>query len=275
MSLASFTPMRSVPIVLGMLALGGCESALAEHSQAAPKPTIDPKADQLLRQMSKSLAATKSFRVDADHVLEVVTKEGEKLQFVAQSRVAIQRPNKVRSERLGPIADTTLYYDGKKLTIYGNRANLYASADAPPTIDGAIDFARDKLNLEAPAADLFYTDVYKGLMDGGVTSASYIGSEPIGDRICHHLAFRSKETDWQIWIEDAPRAMPCRYVITSKTEPGSPQFQVSLSNWKIPAGLDESEFTFKPPSGAERIEFLSQAKPQVSEATKLKKGEKP
>ena len=85
-------------------ALAGCGTARADD------PKVELKADGLLREMSKSLASSKSFQFDADHVLEVVTKAGERLQFLAQSRVTVQRPNHARSDRMGAFADGTLYY---------------------------------------------------------------------------------------------------------------------------------------------------------------------
>src|SRR5678815_1576127 len=102
--------------MLGLFAIAGCSAALAEDAKK-----VDQKADELLRKMSKSLAEASSYQFDADHVLEVVTPDGETLQFVARSRVSVQRPNKARSDRIGPIADATLYYDGKRITIYGKR----------------------------------------------------------------------------------------------------------------------------------------------------------
>lgn len=231
------------------------------HADNAKQPSVDPKADAWLHKMSASLAALGSFQFEADHTLEAVEKTGEKLQFVARSRVAVKRPNKLRSDRIGPVADATLYYDGSAITIFGKRLRMYAASPAPPTIDGAIDFARDTLGLEAPAADLLYADPYTGLMED-VVSGTYVGNEPIGDRMCHHLAYRERGgTDWQIWIEDSARALPCRYVITSTDEPGAPEFSVSFSNWNLAPKLADADFAFKPPSGATQIEFLARSKP--------------
>jgi hypothetical protein len=248
--------MRQMIVMLGLAAAGGCTAALADEPKQS---NIDPKADELLRKMSNSLASTKELRFDADHTLEAVTKSGEKLQFVAKSRVSVQRPNKLRSDRIGAIADATLYYDGKTLTIFGKKLGMYASSPAPATLDAAIDFARDTLGLEAPAADLLYTDAYKGLMED-VVSGTYIGDEPIDDRKCHHLAFRERDTDWQIWIEDSPHALPCRYVITSRNITGAPEFSVSFSNWNLAPKLDPKEFVFDPPSNATKINFLPRNK---------------
>jgi hypothetical protein len=252
-------------IALGGFAVAGCAPSHAEqptpreHKQNQRTQTterkVDPKADELLRRMSENLATAPALQFDADHTMEMVTDDGEVVQYVAGSRVAIQRPNKARSDRTGKFADATLYYDGKKLTIYGKRMNMFASKDAPPTLDAALDFARDTLDLEAPAADLVYSDVYTGLIED-VVSGRDLGKEPIGDRMCHHLAFRGNETDWQIWIEDTPRALPCRYVITSKKEKGSPSFAVAFSNWRVGQKLPASHFTFTPPPGATQIDFL-------------------
>jgi len=269
------TTMSSLGWLL-VLAGAGCSTAQADAEKKVPKadvskaPKVDPKADELLHKMADALAKTKSFQFDADHALEVVTSEGETLQFVARSRVAVKRPNQIRSDRVGAVADATLYYDGKNMTIYGKRTNLYATAAAPPTIDAAIDFARDELGLEAPAADLVYSDVYGGLMED-VVSGTYIGLEPMGNRMCHHLAYRGQETDWQIWVEDGARALPCRYVIRSKNVKGTPTFQVAFDNWRIAPTLAANYFEFKPPKGATQIEFLSM-RDKAKEQAKQKEG---
>lgn len=178
-------------ITLTIIAFAG-DPAIAHSARK-----VDPKADELLRRMSVELARMTRFSFDADHMLEVMTRDGQKLQFVAQSHVSVQRPDQVRSDPVGP---------------------------------HAVDFARDDLGLEAPAADLLSTNAYAGLM-ADVITGTYIGNEPIGDRMCHHLAYHGRKADWQIWIEDGPHALPCRYVITTTDELGQPEFAISMSHW--------------------------------------------
>src|SRR5262249_15211472 len=144
----------------------------------------------------------------------------------------------------------------RRITIFGKRMNLYASTPAPNNLDDAIDFAREELKLEAPAADLLYADPYKVMMED-VVSGKYIAKEPIGNQMCDHLAFRGNHTDWQIWVSDA--SLPCRYVITTKDVKGMPDFSVTFANWKMSPTFPDSEFEFTPPAGATQIEFL---KPQ-------------
>jgi hypothetical protein len=244
--------MRGASVVV-VVVVSGCSPADADGPATAIR--VDPKADQLLRSMSRSIGTMRSFQFDAEHVLEVVTHDGQKLQFVAQSRVSVERPNKLRSDRIGPVADLSFFYDGRHLTIYGRRSELYAIAEAPGNIDGAIDFARDRLGIDAPAADLFYANPYPGLM-ADVISGIYLADEPVGDHMCHHLAYRGHDADWQIWIEDSSRALPCRYEITTKNVLDDPDFSVSFSNWVVEPMISQSTFEFTPPPDATQIEFL-------------------
>lgn len=244
--------LRAVALV-GVMTAGGA-------ADADKKAKVDPKADQLLRKMATDLSKLKSFQLEADHSTEVVTKDGQKIQLLARSRVAVQRPNKLRSERTGPLADLVFVYDGTNMILYGKRMNMYATAAAPDNLDEAIDFGRNKLDLDAPAADLMYRDPYPTLMED-VVSGTYLGTEEIGDRACHHLAFRGNETDWQLWIEDGPRALPCRYLITSKKVKESPQHTVDMHDWKIDPTLPASTFVFTPPPDATKIDFAQRPDP--------------
>jgi len=236
---------------------------VASTALADTPPSVEPKADELLKRMSTELGNMKGFSFETAQVMEVVTRDGEKIQGIAGSTVHVQRPNKLRTERVGPLGGGTVYYDGKSLSVFGKRDNLYATANVPPTLDETIDFARENLSIDAPGADLLYSDPYKVLMED-VVSGRYLGMEPIGDRMCHHLAYRGHETDWQIWIEDGPHALPCRFVIVSKKEPGEPEYEVTTSSWKAET-LPPETFAFTPPQGATRIQFI-----QVAEKAKGK-----
>ena len=227
---------------------------------AAREPTqqtgIDPKADQVLHRMSAYLASLHSFRVDSETADELVLKNGQKIEELANSRVEVERPNHLRSDRLGPVANVVFRYDGNEFSIYGKRTGMYATTGAPPTLDRAIDVARDKLGIYAPGGDLLYSNPYAVLTED-TYQGSYIGLEPLDGVNCHHLAFRGKDVDWQIWVQDGPQPLPRRYVITSKNEPGQPEFVVNLSRWEPQAIISPADFVFTPPPGSTRIQFLT------------------
>jgi hypothetical protein len=237
-----------------------CPQKAKAKAAVVPKG-VDQKADALLKKMSNTLASTKRFEVDVAHTMEAVTSKGQKIQFAAASEVAVERPAKLKTDRLGPLADTQFVYDGKEITVYGKKAKLYAQTPAPKTLDKTIDFAREKFDLDAPGADLLYSDPYKILMEDAV-SGKYLGLEPIGDHMCHHLAYRGHDTDWQIWVQDGPQALPCRFVITSKKVEGQPQFSMTFSDWNLAPQFSADEFTFTPPKDATQIDFKPREKPE-------------
>lgn len=246
-----------VGVVLGAnpAVLHGETNASKEKRPDAKRGAFDPKADGLLRKMSADLASMKSFRFDSSRVMEVVEKSGEKIQALGDTSVAVQRPNKLRADRVGKLGGGSIYYDGASFTFYGKRDNFYATTDAPNTLDDTIDFARDSLSIDAPGVDLLFSDPYKVLMEDAV-SGRYLGEEMVGNRMCHHLAYRGHETDWQLWVEDGDKALPCRFVITSKKQPGAPEYTVSTSNWREEREFPPDTFAFTPPRDAMKIEFV-------------------
>jgi len=58
----------------------------------------------------------------------------------------------------------------------------------------------------------------------------------------------------QIWVEIGPRPIPRKYVITSKTVTGAPQYTVRIKDLKTDALADDA-FAFKPPAGAKKVEL--------------------
>jgi hypothetical protein len=237
----------------------------ASTAHADGKPKIDPKADKALREMSELLASAQSFRVESDTVDQVVLKSGQKIETVSESQVSVKRPNRLRSEHVGRIADVLFVYDGKTFTLFGKKAQLYATAPAPGNLTEAIDAAREEFGLDAPGGDLLVSNVYKSLMED-VVSGEYVGTEPCDGATCHHVAYRGADVDFQLWIETGARPVPHRYVITSKKEVGQPEFTVHMTHWEIGANLKDELFEFKPPPGAKHIPFLlrQQRAPQSS-----------
>ena len=105
-----------------------------------------------------------------------------------------------------------MVFDGKALTLLGKKPNLYAQIEAPGTIDQLVDVLQNKYHRPVPAADLLMADPYEELMPH-VTDTKDLGSGVIHGVECDHLAFRTKEVDWQIWI--AQGARPYRAVMLS------------------------------------------------------------
>ena len=89
-----------------------------------------------------------------------------------------------------------------------------------------------------------------------VQSGVYMGTAMVAGQRCHHLAYRAIEVDWQLWVRDGAQPAQCRYVITSKTVAGAPQFSVQILKWDTSPDVSTARFRFVAPKGAKSIEFL-------------------
>jgi len=228
------------------------EPAAATAEQAAP--ANDPStqnAKALLKAMSDYLAAQKTISMSFDSVFEVVTDQHQKLQVATSGTVDMSRPDKIHTTRKSGFSDTEMFFDGKTLSILGKGKNAYVQAEAPGTIDQLIDALRDKFHRQLPGADLLGSNVYDQLMTD-VTDVKDLGSGVIEGQECDHIAFRAKDTDWQIWIAQGATPRPCRYVITSKDVDQAPQFTLTVRDWK--AGSGQANFAFTPPAGATKLD---------------------
>jgi hypothetical protein len=235
------------------------EQAATEPNAAAPAtvqnendPTVQ-NAKARLKAMSDYLAAQKSISLGYDSIFEVVSSDHQKLQIATSGTMLLDRPDKIRASRKTGFSDTETVFDGKTLSILGKIQNAYVQAEVPGTIDTLIDQLRDRFHRQLPGADLLMQNVYGELMTD-VTDVKDLGSGVIGGTECDHFAFRAKDTDWQIWITQGENPRPCRYVITSKDVDQAPQFTLVVRDWKAGAGVAGSDFTFKPPAGAKKLD---------------------
>lgn len=228
------------------------EQASAEQN-AGSQDASAKNARALLKGMSDYLAAQKAISLSYDSVFEVVSKEQQKLQLATSGTVLLNRPDRIHTTRKAGFADTEMVYDGKTLSFLGKGQNAYVQAEVPGTIDTLIDQLRDKFHRQLPGADLLIQNPYDALMTD-VTDVKDLGSGVIGGVECDHLAFRAKDTDWQIWIAQGKNPYPCRYVITSKGVDQAPQFTMTIRDWKAGAEVPAADFSFKAPADAKRME---------------------
>jgi hypothetical protein len=211
-------------------------------------------AKTLLKTMSDYMAAQTAISFLYDTNLEITTKDNQKLGLASSGTITLNRPNKVRATRHGGFADVEMVFDGKTLTMLGKDANVYGQVDEPGTIDQLIDQIRNKYHRPVPGADLLMSNVYDELMSE-VIDIKDLGSGVIGGIECDHLAFRTKEVDWQIWIAQGTRPYPCRYVITSKLLPNAPQYSVQVRDWKAANEVASDDFSFKNSTNAKKVDL--------------------
>jgi hypothetical protein len=214
---------------VSMLALAG--SARADDAVA------------ILKAMSDYIGAQKNVSASFDSDIEVMTTDLEKIQFTSSGRFELTRPDKLHVIRTGGYADIELFYDGKTVALRDRAHEVAAKVPAPATIDALVDDMRDKLGVEAPGADLLFSKVGDELMQD-VIEAKHIGRGVVDGVECEHLAFRNADVDWQLWVEVGSKPVPHKYIITSKTVTGAPQYTLRIGKWSD-APVDAAAFSLK------------------------------
>ncbi|WP_225207217.1 DUF2092 domain-containing protein [Novosphingobium huizhouense] len=247
-------PVESIGQLCAILALAVATPASA---QSEPASSIEPEAMAAMDRMSAALRAIPAFSFDADVTTEQVLETGQKLQFGGTLQIAARKPNGFRIIAKSDTTNREFFYDGRSLTIFAPRLGYYTQVAAPDSIGLTLEKARSELGIEIPLADLFVWDTDQ-TMRARVRSAFAVRPETVGDRSCFHYAFRQAKVDWQIWIEEGERALPCKFVVTNTDDPSLPQY-VAVLHWSTGPQLADADFTFTPPADAKRIAIVSQA----------------
>ncbi len=240
--------MRTFLHTIALLLVWGAAGATPGAAPAG----VDPRADEVLRQMGAYLqsAGQYTFRVDATY--DRVRASGQKVEFARTAEISVRRPDGLQANVRGDVLNERVWYDGKRFSFHNLDLNVYSTTEAPPVMDAAFDFLALRYGITPPVADFVYSDPYAVLIER-VTSGVYVGRHEVDGVPAHHLAFSQDNIDWQIWIEDGRRPLPRKLVITYKQAPSAPQFRARLLDWDFAPRLPDSLFRFMPPAGAEEV----------------------
>jgi hypothetical protein len=219
----------------------------------APDARADAEqAKGLFKAMSDYLGKQTKMSFDLDTSLEIVTTDEQKLSLTSSGSLTMVRPNKVRMIRHGGFANAEFYFNGKTLSLVRRDQKIYSKVDIPGTVEHLTDELRDKYQRPLPAADLLAANVFDEMMPD-VKDVKDLGSGVIRGVECDHIAFRTDDVDWQIWIAHGDRPYPVRLTFTSKKVAGAPQYQVDVSNFKTGEQVAAADFDFVPPEGAKQV----------------------
>jgi hypothetical protein len=217
---------------------------------------IEPRVQELVRQMSDRLTRATALAVEAEEVYDEVPADAPRQQLASVRRVAMRRPDRLVGDASGDAVNRTFWYDGQTFSALDKEQNVWASGEVPPTVDEALDWVFDKTGTVVPLADFLFTDVYDRLM-AKVQRGVYLGIHEAAGVPCHHLSFEQATIDWQLWIDAGSDPLPRKLVISYKTEDEVPQYSVTIRKWNLAAKVPEGLFHFAPPQGAKRIEVAA------------------
>jgi hypothetical protein len=269
---ASALRVRRVVVVGSVLAaMAGASVALAQapgsgsdepaqpQAQQQGQAEMQPQAVDALNKLGSYLRSLRSFRIEADSVTDAVLTTGQNVGFLHRTEMWVQRPNKVKVVVTGSRAPKGLVYDGQSFVLFNDTHHYYSKVPAPPTLRQLIADADEKYGVQLPLIDLFYwgeqSDDEKAL-----TSALFIGLDKVEGKWCNHYAYQQPGLDWELWIQNGPRPLPCRFVVTDTTQPSRPQHAVNYQ-WTVDPTFDAATFAFHPGPDARQIPLRPPAAP--------------
>jgi hypothetical protein len=224
------------------------------------KLVLEPRALDLLKAASAKLAAAKTMSFTAVVGYEYPSKLGPPIVYSTRYDVTMQRPDKLRVVIPGDGPASEFYYDGKTMTAYAPVENLAAVADAPPTIDAALDAAYRNAAVFFPFEDLLVADPYAAMTNGAIL-AFYIGpSAVIGGTKTDMVAWANNDVFLQIWI-GADDKLPRRIRAMYREDPLALRHQVDFSNWQLDAAVAPDAFASAKVATAGHMAFAAPAPP--------------
>src|SRR6266567_5626289 len=246
----------------------------AAETSPAPEatPSLEPKALDILKAASSRLAAARTVKFTAVDFYESSSRHGHPLAVTTKSEVTLQRPDKLRviTSADGPASE--FYYDGKKMMAYAPAENLVAVADAPPTLDAALEAAYHSAAIYFTFTDLIVADPYKDMAEG-LTLAYYIGqSRVVGQTTTDMLAYVDKGVFVQIWIgaeDKLPRLLHAIYL----DDPERLRHNLILSDWQLDAAIPADTFGSSKAASANPMPFAHphpESSPEASPTEKSK-----
>jgi hypothetical protein len=203
-------------------------------------------AKDLLLEMATQLSDTQSFQVDVRSGYDALQDTGQKIEFGEQRHLSVERPSLLLSKGQSSSGATELLvFDGEWITVSNPDQKVYARAPQPGDIDKALTYMVGDLGMHLPLAAMlmsrFPEEIERRMVDIRYVEETDILGEP-----AHHIAGRTKDVDFQVWITTRHNALPLRVILTYREEPGQPQYWANFSDWKLHPSFLLDAFRFEP-----------------------------
>ena len=230
-----------------LLGMGPSPLSAGEH---------DERALEVLKAMSDYKSSQDTFVIRGTSLHDARLGAGLIVSNSHEITVSLKRPASLHFSEFDGINTRELLFHKGHLTVFESVRGYYAQADVPEELDAALDFALDEMEIDAPLMDLVRANVFDHLVEMTDSIVYLTDRSRVAGTDCHHIVLRGAEVDVQLWIQQDDPPLPRRIMIIDKWEGGAPRFVANM-DWKAGAKIDDSEFEFKAPEGAQQIEFIS------------------
>ena len=222
---------------------------------ADPKPPAEPlQPADVLRSMSAFLAKQKTFTFHAEVEFDHLLPGGPKVRLAGALDMAVSRPGSLHVDYRDDVMDRLIWFENGRVTIVDPIGNTYAQSTGPKDIDGMVAKLEKEYGVTLPLGEIAESDPYAALTRG-VESAYYVGVHNVEGIFCHHVVLERKDLSIQVFVEVGDKPVPRKLVFEYRSQPGSPQYTASLTDWSL-AAPKAALFAPKLPKGAGKVDFL-------------------
>ena len=244
----------SMAVMTGGTGVGFAQLDDAVDEEAA----VEPVAADVVRSLGAHIGGLQHFRLEVVDTIDNLLENGQKVQHAHLRTALVSRPDRLVLESRGDIENRKLVKSADTVTLMDTDSRVYAQVPFTGTIDEMMDrLLLQKYGVTVPLADFLGGDPSAELLEGTYEEA-YLGLHHAGSNLCHHVAFRQDDIDWQAWMDAGDTPLLRKLVITYKNEAGAPQYAVHLKSLQTLEAPPADEAYSPPiPDGFERIDILS------------------
>jgi len=244
MKLKTFSVLASVILILSY---GGAAA------QSDPPDSFEPEAYAVVEAAYEFLADQTALSFTGAATYDVEYQDGIRAQYGMEQSVDLQRGAGFRAfVDQDDFSSTAAWYDGDIITIVDHDLQLYGEAEAPGSLNDALIFASDQLNVPVPLVEILRADSLSRLISN-FEYGLIIGQHEVAGYLCDHVLFGNEAVSVQLWIDVGDHPLLRKIVVTYQQEPGVPQYAAVLADWDIAPDFSADDFSFSPPAGFEPI----------------------
>lgn len=262
--------LRSFAIVVAVCAAAACKpndaansvetNASANASAGSPEgqksaDAVQPDSVAALERMSAYLTSLETAKITSKGSLDVVTETGQRIQLDGTTKYKLRKPGFV-IDYDSDLKKRRFIYDGKTFTVYSPNTGYYSTVPAPPTNKETLAEIYNKRGIALPLEDLFRWTDPSHQKEVGLRSGYQVGTATLDGVATDHYAFREKDADWEVWIQQGDKPLPRKVVIVDRGDSERPTFTANL-DWEVNPTFTNADFTFVPDADAKHIPMAS------------------
>lgn len=235
-------------VLCAALALAGCAGTEATPAAStAAVHQLDQDTDAALRRMSSSITSAPGFTVRVQTLRDGTLDGTQPITLSSTSAIAVRRPDRVAATVGSDIANFSLWYDGRAVTVMNRGANVYATTPLPGGLDQAVVWLEDRMGIDLPVRPLLMSDPHAAMLAAGPTTGRFVGRTLVGTTPVDHFVLRNPHFEWEVWLEATDRSLPRR--VTLRYRDGT-RVVMEFDQWNLNPRLTDGMFAFQPPRGA-------------------------